>query len=140
MNGTTFQNKPSTILLPATGANPIVVPSTWNVPPNTHLIGEGDSAGGTTIQAKSGYTSNTAMISLGVNSLCSSSCQGISVENLTLDGHGQSINGIANGLAQDLSYVDHVSLFQILGGLGRCFNRKGAACVPTPYELPILLG
>ncbi len=53
---------PSTILLPATGANPIVIPSTWNVPPNTHLIGEGDSipssgfTSGTTIQAANSFS------------------------------------------------------------------------------------
>jgi len=33
---------PSAILLPATGSNPIVIPSTWSLPPNTRLIGEGD--------------------------------------------------------------------------------------------------
>jgi hypothetical protein len=33
---------PTTILLPATGASPIIIPSTWGLPPNTRLIGEGD--------------------------------------------------------------------------------------------------
>jgi hypothetical protein len=40
---------------------------------------------------------------------------GISVEKLNLDGQGQSINGIVNQNAGDLSYVDHVNLYQILG-------------------------
>lgn len=112
---------PSTILLPATtGAAPITIPSTWSLPPNTHLIGEGDSilptglTLGTTLQAQSGFTSGTAMISLGRPSHCSP-CTGISVENLTLDGQGQTIDGIDNGFAQDLSYVDHVGLYRILG-------------------------
>jgi hypothetical protein len=56
-----------------------------------------------------------AMISFGLSSLCTSPCAGISVENLTLNGQGQSIDGIDNALAQDSSYVDHVSLFRIRG-------------------------
>jgi hypothetical protein len=112
---------PSTILLPATtGATSIVIPSTWFLPPNTHLIGEGDSitsggfTPGTTLMAASNF-SGTAMISFGSSSLCSSPCSGISVENLTLNGAGQSIDGIDNALSQDASYVDHVSLFRIRG-------------------------
>lgn len=113
---------PSTILLPATtGSNPIVIPLTWSLPPNTHLIGEGDSilptglTLGTTLVAQSSFTAGTPMISFGLSSLCTSGCTGISVENLTLNGQGQYINGIANGLSQDSSYVDHVSLYRILG-------------------------
>ena len=49
---------PSTILLPATGtgtsATPIIISSTWILPSNTHLIGEGDDLSGTTIQTLSG--------------------------------------------------------------------------------------
>jgi hypothetical protein len=37
------------------------------------------------------------------------------VEKLTLDGQGQAINGITNQLAGVQSYVDHVSLYRILG-------------------------
>jgi hypothetical protein len=54
------------------------------------------------------------MISFGLSSLCTAGCTGISAEKLTLDGHGQSINGIGNGFSQSLSYVDHVSLYRIL--------------------------
>jgi len=36
---------PSTILLPATATAPIVIPSTWVLPPNTKLIGESDNIG-----------------------------------------------------------------------------------------------
>ena len=113
---------PSTILLPATGGtspNPIIIPSTWALPPNTRLVGEGDgipstTSPGTTIRAASGFASGTAMISFGLSSLCTAGCTGISAEKLTLDGHGQSINGIGNGFSQSLSYVDHVSLYRIL--------------------------
>jgi hypothetical protein len=119
--GSNTVSLPSTILLPATtGAAPITIPSTWSLPPNTHLIGEGDGilptglTLGTTLQAQSGFTAGTAMISLGRPSHCSP-CTGISVENLTLDGQGQTIDGIDNGFAQDLSYVDHVGLYRILG-------------------------
>jgi hypothetical protein len=65
--------------------------------------------------AQSSFTAGTAMISFGLSSLCTSGCTGISVENLTLNGEGQSIDGIDNGFSQDSSYVDHVGLYQIRG-------------------------
>jgi hypothetical protein len=56
------------------------------------------------------------MIQFGSSSLCGSSgCNGISVENLTLDGQGYAVNGIMNQYAQDLSYADHVNLYRITG-------------------------
>ena len=122
--GSTSVSAPSTILLPATTATaPISIPSMWSLPPNTHLIGEGDNIASsttisTTIQAQSGFSGS--MIQFG-SSLClpplggPSTCAGISVEKLTLDGQGQSINGIVNPYSTDHSYVDHVSLYQILG-------------------------
>jgi hypothetical protein len=42
-SGSSYLNVPSTILLPATGANPIIIPGTWVLPNNTHLVGEGDN-------------------------------------------------------------------------------------------------
>lgn len=80
-NGTTFLNKPSTILLPA---GTIVIPTTWVLPQNTHLIGVGDSianlsAGGTatvgtTIQAckSSSCSFSGDMIDFGPTVYCSS--------------------------------------------------------------------
>jgi hypothetical protein len=103
------------------------------VPPNTHLIGEGDSIASsttisTTIQAQSGFPDN-AMIQFGSPSCMppvgASICTGISVENLILDGGGQSINGIVNPYAGDQSYVDHVGLYQILG-IGLYISSAGA--------------
>jgi hypothetical protein len=71
------------------------------------------------------------MIQFGSSSLCTSACSGISVENLNLDGQGQAINGIVNAFSQDLSYVDHVSLYQILGtGL----SVSGNASHSGPYS------
>jgi hypothetical protein len=74
------------------------------------------STPGTTIQAKSGFSGT--MIQFGnASPICPSNvCTGISVENLTLDGQGGSaVNGIANAYSQDVSYVNHVGLYQILG-------------------------
>ena len=124
-NGTTFQNKPSTILLPA---GTIVIQTTWVLPNYTRLIGEGDaiassgSTPGTTIQACMTPCSFTGsdMIDLGNSILCPAFggiaiCNSVSVEHLTLDGQGQSINGIVNTNAQTGSSVDHVGLYRILG-------------------------
>jgi hypothetical protein len=109
----------STILLPA---GTIVISQPWVLPPHTDLIGEGNNIGsGTTIQAcvsssrGCAFSSGSNIIQFGSSSLCTSTCLGISVENLILDGQGQTVNGIANPISQDLSYVDHVSLYQILG-------------------------
>ena len=126
----------STILLPATGANPIVIPSGssgWILPNNTRLIGEGDgipSSGltpGTTIQAASGFSGT--MIQFG-----STASTGIAVEHLTLDGQGQlnqSVNGIGNTESQANSYVDHVSLYRI-SGIG--LSVTGTANDSGPYS------
>jgi hypothetical protein len=110
---------PSTILLP-TGT--IQIPSTWVLPSKTHLIGEGveippppnlNNVPGTNIQAMNNFSS--PMIQFGSSSVCSSSgCSGISVEQLTLNGNGQSIDGIDNQYSQTNTYVDHVALYQIL--------------------------
>jgi hypothetical protein len=117
-NGTTFLNKPSTVLLPA---GTIVIPTTWVLPNYTRLIGEGDtiassgSTPGTTIQACTQSTNNcsftgTDMVDLGNSILCPvfggiATCNSVSVEHVTLDGQGQSINGIVNTNAQTGSRV-----------------------------------
>jgi hypothetical protein len=130
---------PSTILLPATGsgssANPIVISTTWILPSNTHLVGEGDGPSGTTIQRASG-ASLTAMIQFGSSSLCSSGvCTGIAVENLTLDGQAQSLDGIVNQYAQNNSYVNHVRIYQVLGtGLLVSSSGSSSAANSGPYS------
>jgi hypothetical protein len=129
-HGATFQNKPSTILLPATGANPMVIPTTWVLPSNTRLVGEGEnnpltSTPGTTIQTPSGTLLST-MIQFGSSSVCGSSgCSGIAVEQLTLDGKAQAVHGIVNQFSQTNTYVDHVTLYQILG-TGLLISGSGA--------------
>lgn len=56
------------------------------------------------------------MIDLGSSPICPvPACNNVSVEHLSLDGQGQSINGIVNSNAQTGSHVDHVTLYQIRG-------------------------
>ncbi len=89
------------------------MPVTWVLPCQTHLIGQGDNpSSGTTLQAvpTTSSFSGSAMIQFG-----NSSCSDISVENLNLDGLGWTINGILNQYSGSNTYVDHVSLYQILG-------------------------
>ena len=105
---------PSTILLPATGGSaptPIIIPSTWALPNNTRLIGEGDGIPST------GFTPGTT--TGGGEQLLGQQydpvwcergrlpprtlfrgCRGISVEKLTLDGQGHAINGMPNQLPE----------------------------------------
>jgi hypothetical protein len=114
-NGSNSVNLPSTILLPA---GTIVIPTAWALPSNTHVIGQGDNIGsGTTLQACNSAVNScsfgsSSMIQFGL-SACSP-CTGIAIENLNLDGQGQTISGIVNQYSGSLSYVDHVSLYQIL--------------------------
>jgi hypothetical protein len=143
-NGSTFVNVPSTILLPA---GTIVIPTTWVLPNKTTLIGVGDalpstsSASSTAIQACKQAINGCSftgsdMIDLGTATLCPligtiHVCNSVSVENLTLDGLGQTLNGIVNTNAQTGSYVDHVSLYQLLGtGL----SVSSAANISGPYS------
>ena len=112
---------PSTILLPA---GTITISSSWIMPDATRVIGEGiggEGAGsntsGTTLQAATSFSG--AMIQMGDGGVhcpaANHTCHGISVEDLTLDGEAQNVNGILNTNAQELSYVNHVKFFQVLG-------------------------
>jgi hypothetical protein len=117
---------PSVILLPA---GTIVIPTTWVLPNNTTLIGEGDAGltttFATTLQACKQSVNNcsftgTDMIDLGSATVCPlingvAVCNQVSVEHLALDAQGQSLNGIVNANAQTGSHVDYVRLYQILG-------------------------
>lgn len=108
---------PSTILLPP---GTIVIHTSWILPANTRLIGEGDglpsngALSGTTIQSAPSFALPGAIIQFGQSS-CSAPCPAISIENLVLDGLGQSVSGIVNQYSQDQSFVDHVGLYRILG-------------------------
>jgi len=117
-NGTGYVNKPSTILLPA-GTITASIP--WVLPTNTKLIGvaKGNVQGNgdnyileTTIVA--GFSSG-AVVQFGDSNCPSSGCQGISVEHLTINGNSQTVNGIENDNCGLLCYVDHVTMYQVLG-------------------------
>ena len=117
-NGSTFVSVPSTVLLPA---GTIVIPTTWVLPNSTTLIGVGDalpsttSASSTTIQACKQSTNSCSftgsdMIDLGTSFICDplehgTVCNGLLVQNLVLDGQGQTLNGIVNTNAQNNSSV-----------------------------------
>jgi hypothetical protein len=116
-----YVNVPSYLLLPA---GTITIPETWLLPDRTRLVGEAASSGGsggTVIQActssicGSNFSTGTPMITLGDSTDCNSICFGISVEQLTLNGSGLSITGIHNEMSEELTYVDHVTLYQIMG-------------------------
>jgi hypothetical protein len=131
-DGTHYLNEPSTILLPA---GTITIPSTWVLPAGTKLIGEGSQnplppvpnvlPGATIIQACTstisgcnGTNFSGPMLQFGSTcpgSQCTGIVNGVSVENVVLNGNGLSITGIQNGQGQELTYVDHVTLYQILG-------------------------
>jgi hypothetical protein len=128
---------PSNILLPA---GTIVIPTPWVLPPQTHLIGQGDNpSSGTVIQACTSTTCTNSFSGTAMIEFCSASgCLGVSVEKLILDGQEQQsgggyIGGIVNQYSQ-ASYVDHVSLYQILGtGL----SISGSASNSGPYRFSL---
>jgi hypothetical protein len=111
------------VLLPS---GTIQISTSWILPNNTHLVGEGPAL--TTITAASTLTGD--MIDMGwegttpappycSNTSLNSSppdCPGIVVEHLGLQGNG-SVNGIANCCAQELSRVNDVFISNIATGL-----------------------
>jgi hypothetical protein len=108
-----------TILLPA---GTIQIATTWTLPQYTKIIGEGP--GTTILQActsisctAGAFSPGSAMIQMGCgNGSCGQSF-GVGVENLTLDGQSQVIDGIDNSDAEEQSYAKHVQMINI-GGTG----------------------
>jgi hypothetical protein len=110
-----------TVLLPAgtigsgsgTGGNSGVT-TTWVLPTNTHLVGEGASI--TTL--KFNLSSGNSMIQMGklsTNGTCPND-SGIVIEHLGLNNAGSSgVSGITNIAAQELNYVNDVALAGING-------------------------
>jgi hypothetical protein len=96
-----YIKKPSVILLPA---GIITTSASWVLPQNTKLIGTAKGTGNigttnyafeTTIQASANFSG--AVVQFGDPSHCSSGCQGISVEHLTISGNGgagYTMNGL----------------------------------------------
>jgi hypothetical protein len=82
--------------------------------------------------------SGTAMIQFGASSCAATGCAAESVEKLILDGKGLTISGSRiSGLVNQYSstsYIDHVSLYQILGtGL----SVSGSASGSGPYRFSL---
>jgi hypothetical protein len=105
-----YLNKPSTILLPA---GTITAPIPWVLPADTKLIGVAKSSSSNYIldtTIKAGFSSGAV-----VQFCPSSSCQAISVEHLTINGNGQTVNGIENDNCGVQCTVDHVTMYQVLG-------------------------
>jgi hypothetical protein len=98
-------SSPVTVLLPAAF---ISIGTTWKLPDRTRIIGVVGSQGAdTTISARSGFSGD--MIQMG--GACSSPATGVAIEHLVLmAANSQSVNGIHNVCAQDLSYVNDVSI------------------------------
>lgn len=144
---TTTITTPATILLPA---QTILINTGWTLPTGTRIVGEGGGAnnaseGVTTIQAcKSGMTGCSAALTGAIVAMGSASttfcpanvCNGISVENMWLDGQGQNVVGISNSYSSESSYVKHVTLSQIVG-TGLTVTAPSGAGTPQnsgPYE------
>jgi hypothetical protein len=120
---------PSVVLLPS---GTITTSSSWVVPDETQLIGEGP--GITTLQAASGFadpfvyagtngTANPAVIHMGAPNTSATVTQGIvfavRILHLTVDGNRQTvsstyIDGIDNNNAEEQSYVDDVTIQNVL--------------------------
>jgi Pectate lyase superfamily protein len=110
---------PSTVLLPS---GTITMSTAWVVPDQTQIVGEGP--GHTILQAvSSGFTDadpspNTAMLHMGLASsgtITGAIVFAVRMSHLTLDGNGLTIDGIDNVNAEELSYVDDVTIQNIKG-------------------------
>jgi hypothetical protein len=145
--GSTYLSKPARILLPA---GKIVISYPWVVPDYTKIIGEGSStssgaAGATTIQAASNFNGGSGgpMIQLGGQvtvtggSAGCSVCFEISMSDLTLDGQSQSIDGVDNSNAEELSTLQRVALLNIEGnGVLLSTNSSGASSGTASHSGP----
>jgi hypothetical protein len=112
----------SVILLPA---GTITTSASWVLPANTKLVGTAKGNGSlgnnnyvfeTMIQASANFSG--AVVQFGDSTHCPSGCQGISVEHLTINGNGSAgytMNGIENDYCGQQCYVEHVTLYQVLG-------------------------
>jgi hypothetical protein len=108
------QPSPATILLPA---GTITASFSWVLPTNTKLIGVAKGTGNSYVletTIKAGFSSG-AVVQFGDGNCPSSGCQGISVEQVTINGNAQTVNGIENDNCGLLCYVDHVTMYQVLG-------------------------
>jgi hypothetical protein len=136
LSGSNYVNVPSVVLLPA---GTITTTYTWVLPDRTSLIGQGGGSSssvqvGTLITAGNNFTGPAgsppynplapiAMIQFGDPGFktCGPGgqevgvCFHITVEDLALNGGGQSIDGILNMDSQELTYAKRVSFFNFAG-------------------------
>jgi hypothetical protein len=132
--GATIGMLPSVILLPA---GVITIQTGWVLPDQTRIIGEGadpNEVSGTIIRSSPSFPGSNYMITFGSTTGTDSIhctqqgpyiCNGMGIENLTLDGNNNSnVNGIENIAAQERGYVDHVS-FVNFNGIGLCVGTGG---------------
>jgi hypothetical protein len=106
---------PILVLLPASKIEIGKATSSWTLPSNVHLLGEGEY---TVLQAE--YSSGD-IIDMGPSG-CTTPVTGISVEHLNVEVDlsnypTNTVNGIVNNCAQQSSYVDNVEVGGI-GGIG----------------------
>jgi hypothetical protein len=107
----------------------------WVLPDRTRIIGVGSGANNTfvtTLQAgasgvmiQMGGASGTPVPCPATNNVCND----VAVEDLRLDGGGNTVTGIQNQYSQELSYVNRVTFYRIKGtGLqvGSTANPAGA--------------
>ncbi len=126
--GKSYANVPSTILLPA---GIIYISLGWILPEGTKIIGEGAGGVTTTTEAFTSVTrlvacttgnscnaafTGSAMIQMGNSGCQNNTCHSVSIEDVALDGQGiPSLDGIDNSNSQELSYVNRVNLYGVLG-------------------------
>jgi len=128
--GSSPATAPSVILLPAAT---ITINTTWTMPANTHIVGEGPNL--TILQATPGFSGDMIDMGAGNSTFCGTTqiCQGVQVEHLQVNGGGG--NGIVNSYSQDASYVNDVMLLD-LGGIGLSIGGSigGSAMNSGPYS------
>jgi hypothetical protein len=112
----------STVLLPA---NTIPIQTTWVLPTDTRIVGEG--SGVTVLQPTSNFGGTGDMIDMGYSPGTLVDATGVVIEHLRLNGGGQDINGIVNELSQELSYVNDVTITN-LGGTGLTLGTDPPDC------------
>jgi hypothetical protein len=125
--GFTSANAPSAVILLPAGTITLSSGANWVLPTGTRIVGEGPGASGTGSPASSpsvttitaGSSFSGSMIQMGSSSLCPGSpaiCFGVSVEDLSLNGNGESgVVGIENDVSQERSYVSRVSMYGMAG-------------------------
>lgn len=132
---------PSVVLLPA---GIIDMNSSWVIPDRTRIIGEGaDPTGsgyGTVLVPQS--TAASPVLQFGSSTVCPSfagcsstryTCNGIGVEDLSLNASGLAVTGIQNMNSEERTYINRVSL-ENFGGVGLSVGTTGAGQNSGPYS------